>query len=101
LWEGRHGHFLSNLAIYHAAMRSIGTVHRSETALRLCKETRETAFSSFMKNDHFISRKGTDELWTEIAAADVPFALVSPGDLALLAALKRLEDAGFEGIPPR
>ncbi len=96
LWEEEADVYLSNLALYYAALRSIGNVYRSEEAQKLCKDIREATFASFMHGKHFVSRKGTDEVWPDIVAAAVPFGLLSAGDLAMLEALVRLDEARDE-----
>jgi len=90
LWEEEPDVYLSNLAIYYAALRSIGNVYRSELAQQACKEIREATFASFMSGKAFVSRQGSVEVWPDIAAAAVPFGLLSAGDLAMLEAIGRL-----------
>jgi len=90
LWDEGADVYLSNLALYYAALRSIGNVYRSDDAQKLCKDIREATFASFMHGKHFVSRKGADEVWPDIVAAAVPFGLLSAGDLAMLEALVRL-----------
>ncbi|QGQ97156.1 hypothetical protein EHS13_20825 [Paenibacillus psychroresistens] len=96
LREGETGLFLSNLAIYYGALRSISNLHRSESAQRICKEIRELTFAAFMRGNHFISRQGSEEVWEDIIAAAVPFGLVSAGDLAMLDAISYLQEADIK-----
>ncbi|MFB9280221.1 TIM-barrel domain-containing protein [Cohnella cellulosilytica] len=91
LWDEEPDVYLSNLALYYAALRSIGNVYRSDEAQKLCKSIREATFASFMHGKHFVSRPGSDEVWPDIVAAAVPFGLLSAGDLAMLEAVGRLD----------
>lgn len=93
--EGEPGWYLSHIAICYAGLRSISYVVRSDTAQRACKEIREEAFASFMRGTHFVSRKHPDEVGGDIAAAAVPFGLITPGDLALLKAIDQLDERGL------
>lgn len=98
LWDEEPDVYLSNLALYYAALRSIGNVYRSDEAQKLCKDIREATFASFMHGKHFVSRKGADEVWPDIVAAAVPFGLLSAGDLAMLEALVRLGGDPAESV---
>jgi len=97
LWDEEPDVYLSNLALYYAALRSIGNVYRSDAAQKLCKDIREATFASFMHGKHFVSRQGSDEVWADIVAAAVPFGLLSAGDLAMLEALGHLDPDRVEG----
>ncbi|MFD0670716.1 TIM-barrel domain-containing protein [Cohnella sp. GCM10027633] len=92
LWEEEEGVFLSHLALYYGALRSIGNIVRSDTAQRACKEIREKTFAAFMSGKHFVSREGSADVWGDIVAASAPFGLLSVGDLAMLDALTKLDE---------
>jgi len=97
LWPERRGAFLTNLAVYYGALRSSGAARRSDEAARLCKRMREAAFAEYLRGTHFVSEKASGETLADIVAAAVPFGLITPGDLALVAAIGRLREDDVAG----
>ncbi|MBO9605700.1 MAG: hypothetical protein J7639_07105 [Paenibacillaceae bacterium] len=88
---------LVNAALSFAALRTAAARWDSAPARQACKLIREAAFARFMRGDHFVSDCDGVAVRPDIVAAAVPFGLISAGDLALLAAIRPIDDERLTG----
>lgn len=95
--EAAAGVGLVNAALSFAALRTAAARCDSALARQTGKRIREAAFARFMRGDHFVSDCDGEAVRPDIVAAAVPFGLISAGDLALLAAVRSIDDERLAG----
>lgn len=97
IYPHKEGRFLSQLGLYYAALRSATFLQLSDLALKTSKEMRDQLFTQFMNNIGMVSEQATQNVDADIVLATVPFGFFTPGDLALLKGLEKVDVTALSG----
>ena len=89
--------YLSQTAYYYAALRSVGFLRVSDLALMTMKQMRDFLFIHFMDDINMVSSQNGHDVSIDMVLATVPFGFFTPGDLAFIKALDRIDEMKLDG----